>query len=464
MGDVTQEMVDDLQAAMGGKVSLPGQVGYDEAVFIWNAAITRRPAVVASCASSADVAAALAFARRELLEVSVRGGGHNYAGFALCDGGLMIDLTPMKSVSVDAGAARATCGGGTTWGELDAATQEHAMAVPGGFVSHTGVAGLTLGGGLGWLSRLAGLSSDNLVGAEVVTADGRVLHASETDNTDLFWAIRGGGGNFGIVTEFEFALDPVGPFVHLGLFLFSPAQGREMFEFARDFVKDLPDECGVFMAGLSAPPAPFVPDELHFTPAFALAVVGLGDEETHARLIAPVTESLTPIVTMVTPMPYVALQQMFDESAPWGMHSYEKAVYLNELSDGAIDTILDHQAKKMSPLSLVPIFVLGGKYGRTPTDSSAFGGSRNIRYVINISGTTPDPAMYEAERAWVRDYWSALVQYADGVGSYVNFMSDIEPDRVRNAYGPKFERLQMIKTAYDPDNIFHLNANIAPSN
>jgi FAD/FMN-containing dehydrogenase len=375
----------------------------------------------------------------------------------------MIDLTPMKDVSVDPTTARAKCGGGTTWGELDAATQEHAMAVPGGFISHTGVAGLTLGGGLGWLSRLAGLSSDNMVGAEVVTAGGQVLHASESENSDLFWAIRGGGGNFGIVTEFEFALHQVGPIVHLGLFLFSPDQGREMFEFAREFVKGLPDECGVFLAGLSAPPAPFVPEELHFTPAFALAVVGLRDEATHAFLIAPIPESLNPIVTMVSPLPYVALQQMFDESAPWGMHSYEKAVYLNELSDGAIDAILEHQSKKMSPLSFVPMFVMGGAYERVPTDSSAFGGGRDIRYVINISGTAPDPAMYEAERGWVRDYWSALVQYADGVGSYVNFMTEVEQDRVRSAYGAKFERLQTIKASYDPDNIFHLNANIPPT-
>lgn len=462
MGDVTQEVAEGLQASVGGKVSLPGQAGYDEAVFIWNAAITRRPAIVVSCAGSSDVVAALAFARREDLEVSVRGGGHNYAGFALCDGGLMIDLTPLKTVTVDAAKRRARCGGGATWGELDAATQEHGLAVPGGFVSRTGVAGLTLGGGLGWLSRLAGLSSDNVVGADVVTADGRVLHTSDSEHADLFWAIRGGGGNFGVVTEFEFALHPVGPLVHLGLFLFSPDHGREMFEFARDFVGDLPDECGVFLAGLSAPPMPFVPEELHFTPVFALAVVGLGDNATHASLIAPIAESLTPIVTMVSPMPYVALQQMFDESAPWGLHSYEKAVYLSELSDGAIDAILEHQARKMSPLSFVPIFAMGGAYGRTSGDSSAFGGSRDVRYVVNISGTTPDPATYEAERSWVRDYWSALVEHAEGIGSYVNFMTDVEPDRVRNSYAEKYPRLQAIKAAYDPDNVFHMNANIPP--
>jgi FAD/FMN-containing dehydrogenase len=460
---ITPGEADGLQAAIGGKVSRPGEVGYDDAVNIWNHTIARRPAIVASCTSSRDVAEALAFARREGLEVSVRGGGHNYAGFALTDGGLMIDLTPMKAVTVDPETRRATCGGGTTWGELDAATQEHGLAVPGGFISHTGVAGLTLGGGLGWLSRLAGLSSDNVVGAEVVTADGRVLRASAGENPDLFWAVRGGGGNFGVVTEFEFSLHEVGPVVHLGLFLFSPDQGRDLLRFAREFVLGLPDECGAFLAGLSAPPAPFVPPELHFTPAFALAVVGFGDDAAHATLIAPIKEALTPIVEMVTPIPYAALQQMFDESAPWGMYAYEKAVYLEELTDGVIDAIVEHQPKKMSPLSFVPIFVLGGAYQRADTDASAFGGSRDIRYVINISATTPSPDDFEAERAWVRDYWSALVPHAVGIGSYVNFMTDVEDDRVRSAYGSKYDRLQQIKAAVDPGNVFHLNANITPA-
>ena len=463
MTQISAGGVEGLQASIAGVVSRPGAAAYDEAVNIWNHAVARRPAIVASCTSSSDVVAALAFAQREGLEVSVRGGGHNYAGFALCDGGLLIDLTPLKSVSVDPARRRARCGGGTTWGELDAATQEHGLGVPGGFVSHTGVAGLTLGGGFGWLSRLAGLTSDNLVGAEVVTADGRVLHAAESDHPELFWALRGGGGNFGVVTEFEFALHPVGPMVQLGLFLFSPDHGRRLFEFAREFVLGLPDECGVFLAGLSAPPAPFVPAELHFTPAFALAVVGLTTEAAHAQLIAPIKAALSPIVELVTPIPYVGLQQMFDESAPWGLHSYEKAVYLDELSEGVIDVILEHQARKMSPLSFVPIFALGGAYERADSDASAFGGSRSTRYVINVSGTTPSPDDYEAERAWVRDYWSALVKHASGVGSYVNFMTEYEEDRVRSAYGAKYGRLQRVKSEYDPDNVFHLNANILPS-
>ena len=462
MADIGAGTLDNFRIDFTGVVSQAGESAYDDAVNIWNGAITRRPAVVASCASSSDVAAALAFARQQGLEVSVRGGGHNYAGFALCDDGLMIDLTPMKSVSVDATARRARCGGGTTWGALDAATQTHGLAVPGGFISLTGVAGLTLGGGFGWLSRLAGLSADNLVGAEVVTADGKVLHASESDNPDLFWALRGGGGNFGVVTEFEFGLHRVGPMLQLGLFMFSPDQGGDLFRFARDFVETLPDDCGVFMAGLSAPPEPFVPAELHFTPAFALAVVGLGDEQEHARLIEPIKQALDPIVELITPIPYVGLQQMFDASAPWGMHNYEKAVYLAELSDGAIDAILTHQAKKMSPLSFVPIFPLGGAYRQADNNATAFGGSRDIRYVVNISATAMTPEDYESERAWSRAYWSALVEHASGVGSYVNFMTEYDEDRVRSAYGPKYDRLQQIKSAYDPGNVFHLNANIPP--
>ena len=461
--DIRPAQIDALQAAIGGKVARRDEAGYDEAVNIWNGAITRRPALVVSCTSSEDVAAALAFAELKGLEVSVRGGGHNYAGFALSDGGLMIDLTPMKAVGVDPAARRARCGGGTTWGELDAATQAHGLAVPGGFISHTGVAGLTLGGGLGWLSRLAGLSSDNLVGAEVVLADRRRLHATATENRDLLWALRGGGGNFGVVTEFEFALHPVGPMVHLGLFLFTPDAGGDLFRFAREFVRDLPDECGAFLAGMSAPPEPFVPAELHFTPMYGLAVVGFGEEAAHAELIAPVRRALRPAVEMVTPIPYVGLQSMFDASAPWGLHAYEKAVYLEELTDGVIDTILEHQPKKMSPLSFVPMFVLGGAYQRADDDASAFGGSRAVRYVINISAATPTAEGFDAERAWVRDYWSALVEHAVGVGSYVNFMSEYEENRVRAAYGPKYERLQRIKAAYDPGNVFHLNANILPA-
>jgi FAD/FMN-containing dehydrogenase len=460
----TDQSLDVLRARLSASAAAcgPGAAGYEQAVNIWNAATTRRPSLVVRCAQDSDVVAALAFARGNALEVSVRGGGHNYAGTALTEGGLMIDLTPMKVLTVDPETRRATCGGGTTWGELDAATQAHGLAVTGGFISRTGVAGLTLGGGIGWLVRAVGLSCDNLLGARVVTADGQVLPASDAENPDLFWAIRGGGGNFGVVTEFEFGLHPVGPMVQLGLFLFHPDQGGDLFRFARDYVRDLPDDCGVFLAGLSAPPAPFVPPELHHTPAFGLIVVGLGDEVSHAELIAPIKRVLTPMVELVTPIPYVGLQQLFDESAPWGVYSYEKAVYLDDLSDGAIEVILEHQARKMSPLSFVPIFVMGGAYRAADPDANAFGGARNIRYVINISATTPSPDDLAAEREWVRDYWSALVEHAVGVGSYVNFMTEYEAERVRSAYGDKYARLQQIKATYDPSNVFHLNVNIEP--
>jgi hypothetical protein len=463
MAEIAVDVANGLRRSFGGEVSVPGSSSYDEAVRIWNGAVTRRPAIVASCATAEDVVAALEAARREGLELSIRGGGHNYAGNALCDGGMMIDLTPMKSVTVHVDAQRAVCGGGTTWGELDAATQAHGLAVPGGFISHTGVAGLTLGGGIGWLSRLAGLSSDNLVGATVVTADGRVLKASNDENPDLFWAIRGGGGNFGVVTEFEFGLHKVGPLVNLGLFLFSPEQGRDLFRFAREFVRDLPDESQIFLAGLSAPPEPFVPEELQLSPVFGLVVVGLGDSETHRRLIAPIKDSLSPIVELVTPIPYVDLQQMFDASAPWGLLSYEKAVYVDDLTDGVIDVIVEHQAKKMSPLSFVPIFNFGGAFRRMDEEATAFGGSRDIGYVINISATTPSPDEFDAERSWVRSYWSALLPHATGSGGYVNFMTEYDEDRVRSSYGAKYGRLQEIKAAFDPDNVFHLNPNIKPA-
>jgi FAD/FMN-containing dehydrogenase len=456
--------VDTLRGAVDGTVSTPGEAVYDTAVSIWNGVIERRPAVVVSCASSGDVVAALAFARDRGLEVSVRGGGHNYAGHALCDGGLMVDLTPLKSVVVDAAARRVVCGGGTTWGELDAATQEHGLAVPGGFISTTGVAGLALGGGFGWLSRLAGLTSDNLLAAEVVTANGRVLRATSDENEDLFWALRGGGGNFGVVTSFEFGLTPVGPLVHLGMFMYSPEQGGDVFRFAREYVKDLPDDCGVFLAGLSAPPEPFVPQEHHLAPVYAFVIVGFADAESHAGLIAPVRDAVKPLVELVTPLPYTALQQMFNASAPWGILAYEKAVYLDGLSDAAIEVILEQQPKKAFPLSFLPIFILGGAYSRAAEEATAFGGSRSHTYIVNIAAAAPTPELYETEREWVRTFWSALAPHAVGVGSYVNFMTEPEQDRVRAAYGPqKYERLAEIKAQYDPENVFHLNANILPA-
>jgi FAD/FMN-containing dehydrogenase len=456
--------LDELRQSMKGDVCVPGDAGYDEAVSIWNGLITKRPAVAARCTGPDDVAAAVLFAQAHDVEISVRGGGHNYAGHALTDGGLTIDLSLMKSVIVDPATKRATCGGGATWADLDGASQEHGLAVPGGFISHTGIAGLTLGGGLGWLSRKAGLSCDNLVGAEVVTADGRILRASASENTDLFWAIRGGGGNFGVVTSFEYQLTDVGPLLQLGIFFFRPEQGAEMLRFAREYVVGLPDECGVFLAGMNAPPEPFIPEAMQLQPVYAIAVVGLGSPEEHAALTAPIRESIEPAFEFVTPIPYVALQQMFNASAPWGTLGYEKAVYLDELTDAAIDVIVEHQPKKASPLSFLPIFVLGGAYSRVPQDEVAFGGSRTTRYVVNIAAAAPPemPELAEADTAWVRAFWSALVVHANDEGSYVNFMTEPDDAHVHAAYGQKYKRLAAIKATYDPNNVFHLNANIKP--
>ena len=459
MGSALQEF----RPGFDGEVLLPHDAGYDEARSVWNGDIDRRPALIARCGAPAQVAQAIALARHEGLELSVRGGGHNFGGSAVCDDGVMIDLSPMNDVTVDAAARRARCGGGATWADLDGATQAHGLGVTGGFISHTGVGGLTLGGGMGWLTRMAGLSCDNLVSAEVVLADGRVVRASAEENEDLFWAIRGGGGNFGVVTEFEFALHEVGPLAQLGLFFWPAEQGVEALRHSRSVVAGLPAGVGALIAGLSAPPAPFVPEQHHFAPGFALLVASWGSPEAHAELVAPVRDVLPPLFELVTPIPYTELQKMFDEGNAWGMHAYEKALYLDELSDEVIDIFAEQLPRKASPLSFVPVFPLDGAYQQVGDDDTAFGGSRSARFVFNIAALCPVPDLLPADRAWVRSFWEALRPHASGSGSYVNFMTDVEEDRVRAAYGPaKYERLARIKGDYDPDNVFHNNANIKP--
>jgi FAD/FMN-containing dehydrogenase len=455
--------LEEFRAGFDGEALLPGDAAYDEARSVWNGDIDRRPALIVRCGAPMHVAEAIALARREGLELSVRGGGHNFAGSAVCEDGLMIDLSPMNDVTVDAGARRARCGGGATWADLDGATQQHGLAVTGGFISHTGVGGLTLGGGMGWLTRKAGLSCDNLVSAEVVLADGQVVRASADEHENLFWAIRGGGGNFGVVTEFEFALHEVGPLVQLGLFFWGADQGVEALRVSRDIVAGLPEGVGALIAGLSAPPAPFVPQEHQLAPGFALLIGSFGSPEEHAEIVAPVREALAPLFELVTPIPYTELQKMFDEGNAWGTHAYEKALYLDELSDEVIAIFADQLPRKASPLSFVPVFPLDGAYADVGEDDTAFGGSRSARFVFNIAAICPVPELLEADRAWVRGFWEALRPHASGAGSYVNFMTDIEEDRVRAAYGAaKYDRLSRIKADYDPDNVFHLNANIKP--
>ncbi|HEY9067431.1 MAG TPA: FAD-binding oxidoreductase [Burkholderiaceae bacterium] len=448
-----------------GQLLTQGQHGYEPARAVWNGSIDRKPALIAICHTARQVADAIRFARPRGLELSVRGGGHNYAGHAVCEGGMMIHLGAMNGVVVDPVARRAVCGGGATWADVDAATQQHGLATPGGFISHTGIGGLTLGGGIGWLTPLAGLSCDNLLSAEVVTADSRVVRASATELPDLYWALRGGGGNFGVVTSFEFALHPIGPMVHLGLFFVGLDNGAQMLRFARDYVKRTPAGTTAFLAiGLSAPPAPFVPEEHCGRIGHALLVAGFGSAAEHAQAVDPIRRGVTPLFELVTPMPFVALQQMFNDFATWGTLGYEKALYLDDLSDAAIEVIGEHVPRKTSPLSFCPTFTLSGAYRRAGDGDTAFGGSRAANYVFNIEAAASDSATYQADRTWVRSFWDAMRPHAIDSGGYVNFLVEADDARVRASYGEeKYRRLARIKAEYDPDNVFHLNANIRPA-
>lgn len=457
--------VDKFRAGFGGVVVEPADIGFDEALTraIWNGDIKRRPALIARPTNAAEVADVLTYVRRESLDVTVRGGGHGYAGHAVADGAVMIDLGELNAVTVDPTALRVRCGGGATWADVDGATSPLGLAVTGGFISHTGVGGLALGGGFGWLTRQAGLTSDNLVCAEVVTADGRVVTASAVDNPDLFWALRGGGGNFGIVTRFEFNLHPVAPMANLALFFWQPDRAAAALRHARTPLAALPNDYGTFVAGMSAPPAPFVPAEFHGAPGFVVAVVNWGDAAEHTAAVAPFA-ALNPQWQVAMPIPYVALQQMFDESAPWGGYAYEKALYMRELRDDAIDILVEYLPRKTHPLSFLPIFPLGGAYAAVPEDATAFGGRRDTGWLINISAFAESTDALAAERSWVQDFWAALLPHSVAGGTYVNFLSDADSDRVRAAYGAeKYERLSAIKAVWDPDNVFHHNANISPA-
>ena len=455
--------LDELRRRMTGRVITAPDADYDRARSVWNGAIDRRPAVIARCGGPGDVAAAIELARTCGWEISVRGGAHNFGGAAVGDDGLVIDLSGLRKVTVDPAGRTARCSGGVTLAELDAATQAHGLATPAGTVSHTGVGGLTLGGGFGWLTPQFGLSCDNLVSAEVVTADGQVLRASAGQHPDLFWGIRGGGGNFGVVTEFEFLLHPVGPLARLALFFWDLDTGVPALTLAQQVIDGLPDRMGIMVAALNAPPAPFVPEQYHFQPGYALLVAAFGADTEHDRLAGEVRAALPPLFESVTPIPYVHLQQMLDESAPWGILAYEKSLNLDALSPEAIAVITEQVPRKRSPMSLVPIFPLTGAYCAAGDDTTAFGGSRSPGISIGITAVAPEPAALDADRQWVRQFWSELLPHAPGPGSYVNFMTEYETDRVRASYGPaKYQRLAAVKARYDPDNVFHRNPNIDP--
>ena len=456
--------VQQLRSALTGPVFTPGDSGYDDARRVWNADIDRRPAVIAQCRTAADVAAAVTFATQQGLEIAVRSGAHSVSGQCVVDDGMMINLALMNEVHVDVDNRRARVGGGALLGDLIEAAQEHALATPVGAISHTGVGGLTLGGGMGWLSRKHGLSIDNLTAAEVVLADGRIVRADKEENTDLYWALRGGGGNFGVVTEFEFALHPVDPTVHVTLLFWNLEQGREFWEMVRDVVGSLPPEANVIFGGMNAPPEPFVPQEHQLKPGYAMLVAGFGSIAEHDGVVARVQRAVPPLFEFSTPMPYVGLQQLFDKAQDWGLYSYDKGCYLEDFTPEAIDVLLTHLPRKQSPLSCVLIYRLDGAYCDVGEDDTAFSGGRTPRYNLFLIALSPTPDLLPADRQWVRDFYDALMPHAIDT-MYVNTLpAEVDESEVKSAYGAsKYDRLVEIKRKYDPDNVFHRNANINPA-
>jgi hypothetical protein len=442
---------------------VPGDPGYDDARRVWNGEIDRKPAVIAKVTGTADVAACLAYARSNGLDVTVRGGGHNLGGAAVADGAVMIDLSGLRTVHVDPETRTARAGGGALNADLDAATQAHGLAVPAGTYADTGIGGLTLGGGFGWLTARHGLAIDNLISAEVVLADGRVVRASADSHPDLFWALRGGGGNFGVVTEFEYRLHPVGPLVDAGFFFWELDRGVEALRLVRELTPTLGDT-GLMIVGMTAPPAPFVPEEHHGKLGYALILAGFDGTEAFAALGQRVRDALPPLFDMVTPLPYTALQHMQDGIGFHGNFAYEKAVYADDLSDEIIDVLVKTLPGKASPMTATPTVLLDGAYAEVSEHSTAFGGPRRRVFAVGLTAICPVPELLAPDRAWVQSVWEQLVPFADNTGSYVNFMSDYEADRVRATYGPaKYERLARIKAAYDPENVFRHNGNIKPA-
>ena len=446
----------EFKTALRGPLIQPGDEGYDEQRQVWNANIDKRPALIARCAGVADVITCVNFARENNLLVSVRGGGHNVSGNAVCDGGIMIDLSQMKGVRVDPVNRTARAEPGLTWGEFDLETQEFGLATPGGQISTTGIAGVTLGGGWGWLARKYGLAVDNLLSADIVTADGRFLIASATENQDLFWGLRGGGGNFGVVTSFEYRLHPVGPTVLGGMLIYPFEQAKEVLRLFRELTNTAPDELAADAALMSSPDG---------DPVAVIAVCYNGPIEEGERVIKPLREFGPPIMGQIGPMPYTAVQRMIDDPYPPGLQNYWKSSFMRELSDGAIDTIVAHCANRPSPMCHGLIeFQLGGAISRVGQEETAFN-HRDVAYAFVGLGVTPDPAESEKCVRWAREFWEAMRPFTTE-GVYVNYLgqeADEGVERIKAAYGSqKYERLASLKKKYDPTNLFRLNQNIKP--
>ncbi len=443
----------------GGELIHPGDSTYDEARKVFNGMIDKRPAVIARCASTADVAAAVNFARDNDLVVAVRSGGHSVAGMCICDDGVLIDLSAMKQIDVDADARTARVGGGVLWGELDAATQEHGLHTPGGRVSTTGVGGFTTGGGYGWTSSKYGLTCDNLISAEVVTADGQVLTASADENADLLWGIKGGACNFGVATSFEFELHPLGPTVFAGLAAWPIDQAPEVLRGWRDYVDNAPDELSTGMVILTAPPEDFVPKEVQGTPILGLVGIYVGDPDDGPAAFQPLKD-LGPAIDLIGPMPYTAFQALLDPGNQPGFRNYWRGEYMAELSDDAIDTYYEQAREPISPFTQIVLFRVGQAVKAVKDEDSAFS-HRDADYMVHPLAVWEDPADDEKVIGWVREFSEAMRPFETG-GVYLNFTP--EADKVRDAFGEqKYERLVALKDKYDPENLFQHNQNIKPS-
>jgi FAD/FMN-containing dehydrogenase len=453
--------IDDLRGQVRGPVIEPGDDGYDEHRRVHNGVHDRRPAVIVQAASTGDAVAVVNYARDAGLDLAVRGGGHSAPGFGTCDDGVVLDLGSIDYAFVDPVRRTVRAGGGATWGDLDHATHAYGLATTGGIISTTGVGGLTLGGGIGYLTRGCGLSCDNLVSAEVVTADGRILTASEYENEDLFWALRGGSGNFGVVTSLELALHDVDT-VYGGPMLFEVADAPAVMRAYDDYIREAPEQLGAFFGWQLAPPLPFIPEDRHGDMFCAVVTCWSGRPEQGEQAIKPFRDVAEVKAEFVGPMPYPALNSAFDGLFVKGIRQYWKADFVRDLPDEAIAAHVEHGPPTPSVASTMHLYPINGAAGRVGPDETAFG-HRDARYAMVIGAFWPDPADDEADIKWVRDYYAAVHPYSGTDGGYVNFMSADDAARAPGNYGRTYERLRTVKTAYDPGNFFHRNQNIPPA-
>jgi FAD/FMN-containing dehydrogenase len=459
---IEETAIAELKGTFGGALLRSEEDGYDAARAIFNGMIDRRPAVIARCSGVADVIAAVRFARDNDLVIAVKGGGHGVPGYAVCEDGVMIDLSPMKGIWVDPRRKVARAQAGLTWGEFDRETQQFGLAVTGGRHPTTGIAGLTLGSGSGWLERKLGLTADNLISADLVTADGSFVTASEDENPDLFWGIRGGGGNFGIATSFEYRLHEIGPIVLGGMMAFPRAIAGDLVRVFRGLMDAAPDDLGAALAFITAPPEPFVPEEARGQPAVGAVICWTGDIEEGEKVIKPLRD-LGPVLDIVGPIPYAqGVQRLIEPGNPAGLQNYWKADFIDELTDEAIDALVGEINKAASPMTQLILEPLGGALARVDEDAMALG-NRQAAFAYHCIAMWDDPAEDDVHVGWAKDLGNAMERFAVP-GVYLNYTSDQEnPERVRSTYGAKYERLVALKDKYDPDNVFCLNPNIKPS-